>query len=467
MGTVLIVDDEKDIRELISDILTDEGYATALAAESTAAFELINSAPPDLIILDIWLKESRLDGIEILKRVKRDNPGIPVVIISGHGNIELAVAAIKQGAYDFIEKPFNIDQLLVVIARAMEASRLRRENTELRKNDVQNSEMIGSSSALKGLKQQLERVAKTNGRVMLSGPSGSGKEVAARYVHAHSNRAAAPFVPVNCAAISGELFEDILFGRTDSPSGAERGLLEQADGGVIFFDEVADMPSSTQSKILRVLLDQSFQRPSGEITRVDLRVIASTNKDLTEEIQEGRFREDLYHRLNVIPIEVPPLEQRLEDVPELVSHFVDCLQRDQGLKPRAFSEEAMVVLQTMPWPGNVRQLKNMVERLLILGEPGAEIFASELPSQTPEPLNRETAFPLRFASMSLREAREVFERDYLTAQIARFGGNISKTATFIGMERSALHRKMKSLGISEQARRTSDGSPQQIEAAAE
>ncbi|MEM9716496.1 MAG: sigma-54 dependent transcriptional regulator, partial [Pseudomonadota bacterium] len=363
MGTILIVDDEQDIRDLISDILIDEGYQTTKVANSDDAFDVINQAPPSLIILDIWLKESRLDGIEILKTVKRDNPGIPIVIISGHGNIELAVAAIKQGAYDFIEKPFNIDQLLVVIARAMEASQLRRENATLRSKDVTNQEIIGSSVAVRGLKQQLDRVAKSNGRILLSGPSGCGKEVAARYIHARSNRATEAFVSVNCATISGDRFEDILFGHA-SETGGEKGLLEQADGGVIFFDEVADMPSSAQSKILRVLVDQSFIRPTGEKTRVDLRVVASTNKDLQKEIDAGRFREDLYHRLNVVPIEVPSLDDRLEDIPELIEHFQIGLEQDQGLKKRAVSDEALVTLQTMSWPGNVRQLKNLVERLL-------------------------------------------------------------------------------------------------------
>ena len=322
MSGILIVDDEKDIRDLISDILRDEGYATRLAAESDAAFDQIEHAAPDLIILDIWLKESKLDGIDILKRVKKDNPEIPVVIISGHGNIELAVAAIKQGAYDFIEKPFNIDQLLVVISRAMETSRLRQENAELRTKETQQTDIIGQSAAVKNLKQQLERVARTNGRVMLNGPSGSGKEVAARYIHSASNRAAQPFVLVNCATLSGDNFEDVLFGRAGGEKGFEKGLLEQANGGVIFFDEVGDMPSSAQSKILRVLVDQSFQRPSGETSKVDLRVVASTNKDLEAEIASGRFRDDLFHRLNVIPIDVPALESRMEDVPELVDHFV-------------------------------------------------------------------------------------------------------------------------------------------------
>ncbi|MEM0976553.1 MAG: sigma-54 dependent transcriptional regulator [Pseudomonadota bacterium] len=453
MSGILIVDDEKDIRELISDILDDEGYQTRVAADSDAAFDLISSSEPDLIVLDIWLKDSRLDGIDILKTVKRDNPGIPIVIISGHGNIELAVAAIKQGAYDFIEKPFNIDQLLVVISRAMEASRLRRENASLRSKDVNQADIIGSSSAAKLLRQDLDRVAKSNGRVMLTGPSGCGKEVAARYIHAQSNRASQPFVSVNCATISGDQFEPLLFGRMDAATGHEKGLLEQADNGVIFFDEVADMPGSAQSKILRVLVDQNFQRPGGGKTRVDVRVIASTNKDLEREIEEGRFREDLYHRLNVVPIDVPPLEARLEDVPELVTHFVSVLQMDQGLKRRTFTEDALAILQTMPWPGNIRQLRNLVERLLILGDADKEIGPEELPVET-RPQNRdERVLPLQFASMSLRKARELFERDYLVAQIARFGGNISKTAAFIGMERSALHRKMKTLGISESTKR--------------
>ncbi|MEO0343393.1 MAG: sigma-54 dependent transcriptional regulator [Pseudomonadota bacterium] len=467
MGTILIVDDEQDIRDLISDILQDEGYATQKAAESDTAFEVITKSPPDLIILDIWLKDSRLDGIEILKAVKRDNPGIPIVIISGHGNIELAVAAIKQGAYDFIEKPFNIDQLLVVISRAMEASKLRRENAALRQKDVTNTELVGSSSVIRATKQQLERVARTNGRIMLTGPSGCGKEVAARYIHSFSNRADQPFVSVNCATISGDKFEDILFGNPQSDTGGEKGLLEQADGGVIYFDEVADMPSSAQSKILRVLVDQSFRRSSGEKTRVDLRVIASTNKNLEEEIAAGRFREDLYHRLNVVPIEVPPLESRLEDIPELIEFFQIGLQADQGLKKRVFSEDALVVLQTMPWPGNVRQLKNLVERLLILGNPDDEITADELPGTSKPKATDDKILPMHFASMSLRDARELFERGYLTTQIGRFGGNISKTASFIGMERSALHRKLKTLGLADPSRRGTGGDDDVVEEAAE
>ncbi|MEM6895739.1 MAG: sigma-54 dependent transcriptional regulator, partial [Pseudomonadota bacterium] len=323
MADILIVDDEKDIRELISDILEDEGYATRLAANSDEAMGQINTEPPGLLILDIWLKDSRMDGIDILKAVKRDNPDVPVVIISGHGNIEIAVAAIKQGAYDFIEKPFNIDQLMVVIRRAMEAGRLRRENQRLKRKEGNPADMLGEGAAFRALKSQLDKVTKSNGRVMLTGPAGVGKEVAARYIHANSNRADAPFVSVNCAAIEPERMEEVLFGRETAARGVEQGLLEQAHGGVIFFDEVADMPLGTQSKILRVLVDQQFQRVGGvDKVRVDIRVISSTNRNLRAAIDAGTFRQELYHRLNVVPIDVPSLEDRREDIPLLAKHFI-------------------------------------------------------------------------------------------------------------------------------------------------
>ena len=294
MSSILIVDDEKDIRELIGDILKDEGYAIRLAGNSDDCMAQINAELPSLMILDIWLKDSRMDGIDILKTVKRDNPDVPVVIISGHGNIEIAVAAIKQGAYDFIEKPFNIDQLMVVVARAMEASRLRRENAELRRRDVTGSEMLGSSPSFKGLKSQLEKVTKSNGRVMLTGPAGSGKEMAARYIHVHSNRSGAPFVSVSSASIEPDRMEEVLFGRETPERGVEKGLLEQAHSGVVYFDEVADMPLGTQSKILRVLTEQQFSRAGGtDKVRVDLRVISSTTRDLRAEIAAGRFRQEL------------------------------------------------------------------------------------------------------------------------------------------------------------------------------
>ncbi|NNK66638.1 MAG: sigma-54-dependent Fis family transcriptional regulator [Rhodobacteraceae bacterium] len=449
MTDILIVDDERDIRELIGDILRDEGYTARLAANSEQCMNEINSDPPGLIILDIWLKDSRMDGIDILKAVKRDNPDIPVVIISGHGNIEIAVAAIKQGAYDFIEKPFNIDQLMVVIGRAMETSRLRRENMSLRRQDSRAAEMVGSSAAFKALKSQLDKVTASNGRVMLTGPAGVGKETAARYVHAHSPRSGAPFVTVSSASIEPERMEEVLFGRESAERGIEPGLLEQAHGGFIYFDEVADMPIGTQSKILRVLTDQQFTRVGGTSTvRVDIRVMSSSNRDLQAEVDSGRFRQELYHRLNVVPISVPSLEERREDIPELATFFVDVLNREQGLSQRELSEEAAALLQTMPWPGNVRQLRNVIERVLILGPDKGEITAEELPQPEPRVVeDSRVVLSAGLATLPLREARELFEREYLLIQINRFGGNISRTATFVGMERSALHRKLKSLNV--------------------
>jgi two-component system nitrogen regulation response regulator NtrX len=448
--SILIVDDEQDIRELVGDILQDEGYAVRLAANSDDCMAEINAEPPSLMILDIWLKDSRMDGIDILKTVKRDNPDVPVVIISGHGNIEIAVAAIKQGAYDFIEKPFNIDQLMVVVARAMETSRLRRENQELRRRDVASAEMLGSSAAFKALKANLDKVTKSNGRVMLTGEPGSGKEMAARYIHTNSNRASAPFVTVASASIEPERMEEVLFGRETPERGVEPGLLEQAHGGVVYFDEVADMPLGTQSKILRVLTEQQFTRAGGtDKVRVDLRVISSTCRDLRAEIGLGRFRQELYDRLNVVPIPVPALTERCEDIPELARHFIDWFHKTQGLPARALTPEAETMLQTMPWPGNIRQLRNMVERVLILGDSAGPIEPHELPGAEPKSDSESGGLPLSgaIAALPLREARELFEREYLVTQINRFGGNISRTASFVGMERSALHRKLKSLGV--------------------
>ena len=447
--TILIVDDEKDIRELVGEILKEEGYPIRLAANSDECMAQINLNPPSLMILDIWLKDSQMDGIDILKTVKRDNPDIPIVIISGHGNIEIAVAAIKQGAYDFIEKPFNIDQLLVVVTRAMEASRLRRENSGLRRRDLNSGELLGSSVAFKALRAQLDKVTKSNSRVMLTGPSGAGKEMSARYIHANSARAAAPFLVVSSAMVEPERMEEVLFGRETGGRGVEKGILESAHGGIVFFNEVADMPLATQGKILRVLTDQQFSRVGGsDKVRVDLRVISSTTKDLRAEIAQGRFRQELYDRLNVVPINVPSLADRRDDIPELTRHFISLFHRSQGLPLRDISAEAEAVLQTMVWPGNVRQLRNVIERILILGDSSGPIEARELPSQETSAVQG-TAMVLggEVTTLPLREARELFEREYLLAQINRFGGNISRTAGFVGMERSALHRKLKSLGV--------------------
>lgn len=450
MSDILIIDDERDIRELISDILQDEGFTTRLAANSDQCMAELEKEPPSLMILDIWLKDSGMDGIDILKAAKRDHPEVPVVIISGHGNIEIAVAAIKQGAYDFIEKPFNIDQLMVVIRRAMETSRLRRENVELKRSDMGPPELLGDSAAFRALKAQLDKVTRSNGRVMLSGPAGAGKEVAARYIHANSSRSKAPFVSVNSASVEPERMEESLFGRESSERGVEKGLLEEANGGVVYFDEIADMPPGTQSKILRVLVDQQFQRVGGtDKVQVDLRVISSTNRDLQSEIEAGRFRQELYHRLNVVPVHVPSLEERREDIPLLAEHFIAQFNQTQGLPLRPLADDARALLQTMVWPGNVRQLRNVIERVLILGESSGEILARELPSTEERTGAEEDRVVLSggLATLPLREARELFEREYLLTQINRFGGNISRTAAFVGMERSALHRKLKSLGV--------------------
>ncbi|SEW08644.1 two-component system, NtrC family, nitrogen regulation response regulator NtrX [Cognatiyoonia koreensis] len=449
MGDILITDDERDIRELIADILQDEGFTTRLAGTSDECMAEIDKEPPALMILDIWLKDSNMDGIDILKVVKRDHPDVPIVIISGHGNIEIAVAAIKQGAYDFIEKPFNIDQLMVVIRRAMETSRLRRENVELKRGETASADMLGESAAFRTLKTQLDKVTKSNGRVMLTGPAGAGKEIAARYIHANSNRANAPFVVVSSASIEPERMEEVLFGREDTGRGVEKGLLEEANGGIVYFDEIADMPIGTQSKILRVLVDQRFQRVGGsDKIQVDLRVLSSTNRDLLVEIEAGNFREELYHRLNVVPIHVPSLEERREDIPLLAEHFIGMFNKAQGLPLRKLAEDARALLQTMLWPGNVRQLKNVVERVLILGESSGDISAKELPASDEGPAEEgRIVLSGGLATLPLREARELFEREYLLTQINRFGGNISRTASFVGMERSALHRKLKSLGV--------------------
>ena len=463
MGDILIVDDEEDIRTLISDILRDEGFDTRMAANSEEAVDELNREPPGLMILDIWLKDSRMDGIDILKATKRDNPDVPIIIISGHGNIEIAVAAIKQGAYDFIEKPFNIDQLLVVISRAMETSRLRRENSELRRKELRSANIIGSSPTCKALRSQLDKVTKSNGRVMLTGPSGSGKEIAARYIHANSDRAKGPFVSVSSASIAPERMEEVLFGRESAERGIEQGLLEEAHGGVVFFDEVADMPPGTQSKILRVLTEQQFQRVGGtDKVRVDLRVVSSTTRDLEAEVEAGNFREELFHRLNVVPVSVPDLADRSDDIPELARHFIASFNKSQGLPLRVLADDAVAMLQSMTWPGNVRQLKNTIEKVLILGADKGDITATEVEGESRAKAQDSGKSVLSgdFTNMPLRQAREIFEREYLNTQLSRFGGNISRAAKFVGMERSALHRKLKSLNVMASSRNveTAEGS---------
>ncbi|WP_375606243.1 MULTISPECIES: sigma-54-dependent transcriptional regulator [unclassified Bartonella] len=451
VSDILIVDDEADIRELVAGILDDEGYETRVACNSDEALAQISERIPKLIFLDIWLQGSRLDGLALLDEIKTHYPALPVVMISGHGNIETAVSAIKRGAYDFIEKPFKADRLVLVAERTLENSNLKRELLELRKRSNETLELLGKSTVIKNLRQIIEKVAPTNSRIMITGPSGAGKETVARTIHALSTRSNGPFVTINAATITPERMEIELFG--SEMEGRERkiGALEEAHGGILYLDEIADMPRETQGKILRVLTGQTFERVGGtKRVKVDVRIISSTAQNLENLISDGRFREDLFHRLSVVPITVPPLSARREDIPELVHHFVKTISQQVGIKPREISDDVIAILQTHAWPGNVRQLRNNIERLLILVRDGdGPITADFLPSEVNDSLPRlQMDSDESIMDLPLREARELFEKRYLVAQIGRLGGNISRTAEFIGMERSALHRKLKALGVS-------------------
>jgi len=451
---ILIVDDEADIRMLTAGILEDEGHQTRQASNSTAAFDSIETRRPSLVLLDIWLEGSDLDGMQILEQLREEHPTVPVVMMSGHGTIETAVAAINLGAYDFIEKPFTADRLLLVTHRAIEAASLRRENEELRQRAGGEVKLVGNSVAINQLRQAINRVAPANSRVLITGPAGAGKDVVAHLLHKHSARTKGPFISLNCATMQPDGFEIGLFGIEATENGGNReiGTFEQAHGGTLFLDEVADMPLETQGKIVRVLQEQTFQRVGGATrVEVDVRVIAASTKDLAEEMKAGRFREDLYYRLSVVPIEVPPLCEYREDIPALADYFMQTTAKITGTQPRALTEDAIATLQAYDWPGNVRELRNVIERLLIMA-PGArtdaikaDMIPNELRSTTPKvSLGNDNT---EIMGLPLREAREIFERQYLLAQVTRFGGNISRTAAFVGMERSALHRKLKSLGV--------------------
>lgn len=449
---ILIVDDERDIRELVAGVLSDEGYECRTAGDSAAALAAIDARRPSLVLLDVWLHGSAMDGLEVLDAIKAREPGLPVIIFSGHGNIDTAVAAISRGAVDFIEKPFEAEKLLHLVGRATETERLRRENQQLKQGVTTGEEFTGSSGAINQVRATLKRIANTGSRLLITGPAGSGKEVAARLLHGWSPRAANAFVSVNSARITPERFEQELFGEEAEGALVRPGLLEMADGGTLYFDEVADMPLSTQARILRVLTDQAFVRVGGtRQIRVDVRVVSSTSRDLEKEIAERRFREDLFYRLNVVPLTIPALRERRDDVPALVDHFFARYANEQGVPPPHVSSEAMTALQAYEWPGNVRQLRNVVERTVIMA-PRDKLGRIEADMLPPEIFSsRGAGDPGISVMMSapLREARESFEREYLRVQIRRFSGNISKTASFIGMERSALHRKLKLLGMAE------------------
>ncbi|MET0268845.1 MAG: sigma-54 dependent transcriptional regulator [Sphingomonas sp.] len=451
---VLVVDDEQDIRELVAGVLEDEGYAARTAADADATLAALADRRPSLVLLDVYLKGSRLDGLDLLDEIKRRDPSLPVLVISGHGNIDTAVAAIRRGAVDFIEKPFQADQLLLLVARATETDRLRRENASLKAQIGREDELTGSSGAINAVRATLKRVAATGSRVLVSGPAGVGKEVAARLLHMWSPRVNAPFIVVSAARMTPERVEEELFGLEEGQEVVRPGLLEQAHGGTLFLDEIADMPLTAQAKILRVLTDQSFNRVGGtRVVKVDVRVVSASSRDLAEEIAGARFREDLYYRLNVVPVHLPALTERREDIPALVEHFVARYAAERRVATPGVSAEAMAALQAYDWPGNVRQVRNVVERTIILA-PGDRLATIDIDMLPPEVLSDQARLNPGEAAKSimgspLREARETFEREYLRVQIRRFSGNISRTATFIGMERSALHRKLKTLGLAD------------------
>ncbi|NQV57226.1 MAG: sigma-54-dependent Fis family transcriptional regulator [Rhodospirillales bacterium] len=459
---ILIVDDEADIRMLTSGILEDEGFQTREAAESNSAFAAIEARRPNLILLDIWLEGSELDGMEILERLAAEHPMVPVVMMSGHGSIETAVKAINLGAYDFIEKPFNADRMILVVSRAVEATNLRRENEELKLRTGGEAMLIGKSPAINQIRHSIDKVAPTNSRVLITGPAGSGKDVVARLLHRHSNRSGGPFISLNCATMQPDGLELSLFGaetKSDGPGIVPReiGLFEQAHNGTLFLDEVADMPGETQGKIVRALQEQTFQRVGGTTrVEVDVRVIASSSRNLALAMSEGRFREDLFYRLSVVPIEIPPLNAFREDIPELVIYFMSQMSRLSGRPARRFAEEALAKLQAYDWPGNVRELRNVVERTLIMapGDSSEPIRSDTIPAEISDATEPSVAVGqnAEIMGLPLREAREIFEREYLMSQVTRFGGNISRTAEFVGMERSALHRKLKSLGVQSEER---------------
>ncbi|MDP9422503.1 MAG: sigma-54 dependent transcriptional regulator [Pseudomonadota bacterium] len=448
---VLVVDDEADIRELVAGVLEDEGYAVRSAADSSGALDAIDDRRPSLVLLDVWLQGSKLDGLQLLEQIKRRDPTLPVLMISGHGNLDTAVAAIREGAVDFIEKPFKADRLLHLVGRATETDRLKREVATLRHQLGPDDQLDGTSVAINTVRATLKRVAPTGSRVLITGPAGVGKEIAARMIHNWSPRASAPFIVLSAAMMSPERVEEELFG-TEQNGVSRPGLLEQAHGGTLFLDEIADMPVTTQAKILRVLTDQSYTRVGGQrAVKVDVRVLSATSRNLQDEIAAGRFREDLFYRLNVVPVRIPSLRERREDIPELVNHFLARFAAERRIQTPELSREAMAALQAHDWPGNVRQLRNIIERTLIL-TPGDRVGCIEVDLLPSEIIDSQGSAGMGGPSLAimgspLREARESFEREYLKIQIRRFSGNISRTASFIGMERSALHRKLKALGL--------------------
>ncbi len=449
---ILIVDDEKDIRSILSGILSDEGFSTREASTGEKALEEISKRQPNLLILDVWLGDPKYDGLKILDLIKKTNPDLPIVMISGHGTVETAVSAIKLGAYDFIEKPFKTDRLLLVVSRALETANLRRENRHLKEEAIP-SEMVGSSAAIQCVRKTIDKVAPTNSRILMMGQSGVGKELAAREVHVKSKRSQNPFLILHCNIGSQALVDEQLFGsEANATQHRKLGLLEEAHGGTLFIDDVTELSLDVQAKLVRFLHENTFKRVGGhQLVAVDVRILAATKCNIMDAIEAGLFREDLFYRLNVVTLNLPPLKERVEDIPELVSYFVDWVSQQVGVPKRHFTEGTLALMKTYEWPGNVCELRNVVERALIMSPAAndANVTPEEL---TPEVRGEELASLTTtngpdFLAMPLREAREYFEREYLLAQVQKFAGNISRTATFIGMERSALHRKLRQLQV--------------------
>jgi two-component system nitrogen regulation response regulator NtrX len=452
-NTILIIDDEADIRDLTSDILSEQGFDCIAVSNSLSAFEAINKKMPSIVLLDIWLQGSEMDGLGILEILKQRYVNLPVIMISGHGNIETAVSSIKMGAYDYLEKPFSSEKLVITVKHAYETLKLKKENSELRKKIVSKLEFIGNSEKIVALKSIIDKVAQTSGRVLVFGEPGVGKELVARMIHKKSKRNSNPFVTINASLLSDENVNAELFGEHKNGGSSKHGLgvFELAKKGTLFIDEVADIPITIQKKILKFLKKQAVD-DSNQNEKLDVRIIASTSKDLSQEIKEGNFLQEFYCRLNVIGIEIPTLRSRVEDIPLLCEYFLKYFEKTLGFTKKFIGNDAIVAMQKYHWPGNIRQLKNTIEWMLIMSSKnynsviGASALPSDVISQDESNANR-TEIKLDMLVLPLREAREIFERKYLIAQMARFNQNISKTSSFVGMERSALHRKLKALAL--------------------
>ncbi|MDL1966249.1 MAG: sigma-54-dependent Fis family transcriptional regulator [Candidatus Omnitrophota bacterium] len=444
---ILVVDDEQPICQALTGILSDEGYEVITAFNASQAIRKIKEELPDLVLLDIWLPD--INGLTVLKEIKKQYPQLPVVMISGHGNVETAVKAMKLGAYDFIEKPLSWENTIPPIVNALRMSSLQEENIALKQKAFFKYELTGRSESIRIVKEQIRKVAPTNASVLIKGESGTGKELAARAIHYYSKRAHGAFVEVNCAAIPDELIESELFGYEKGAfTGAyvrKKGKFDLANGGTIFLDEIGDMSSKTQAKVLRLIQEQRFERVGGiKTVQVDVRVVAATNKNLEEEINKGNFRADLYYRLNVVPIEIPPLRERKEDIPLLLEEFLQEIARESSLGLKKITPEAIEILKQYDWPGNVRELKNIIERLVIMTS-GEVITAKDIPEGIAQ---RKDHTGIDFFKVdSFREAKAIFEKEFLRKKLKEYKGNVSLTAQAIGLERSHLHKKMKTYGL--------------------